>query len=813
MSSTIPPRSYQPVSNSRWLIGSFCLHVILLLLIVLLLMPADESDTAVAPDSHRVTSAESMERLSEKIERLQTDQLWETVESLEATLAEMDQLKFEKTEQLREAFPEQTESAIKDVISDQKAAMEAQLRALEAIDAAMKVDPETDNKQRLSDARRAAMEEQLAAENTLADMAAAQVLADRPTELIEEVIDLQVTASQLLATAKANDRAAKTAEEEIGRLQNQLTRTRDSIQRRKNDVEKLESELEKRRKEINIAEEKVEAKKTKFVEETNAIAEKELAQRKAIEAFDKARDQSNKLRSAFHQVQQSGAKPQVVASRLAMKAANQQQNQRQKEQQSALQQVAQQKHKAAIANHAVKVAQHRVTTLQQQTSHLSQRLENARQQLATEKDRAKPHNATVEQNRAVIATAREQSQGKLTEAKAAQQLAFDANEALNLNADPADADPTDADRADESTSAQAAFIRARQLERKVSQRYKDIRAAELSLVQKMQPSEARKLISVAQPHRDDIDEAALDQNARTQSALKSKIEIMTQANRQAQAMDKFAQSLLAQTQSIQKHALQISLFDRQTDAAEEKRQSAQDQGGAVADMTSLMERRSGQKNRADDSQKNASTNSRDGDRYTEVDTPSLPAPPPLKNMTDARPARRFGSGGKVTATGASGWTFVDSWYILGPFDNGNRKNIHKQFPPESLIDLDAKYRTKASPNLISWQFHQSTQPMLPPKALLEEYVIYYAWTELHFEQATDAWIAVGSDDRSDLWINDVRVWSSSDILKAWRIDEGLRRVRFEAGLNKILYRIENGNGPWAFSLCINMDDQTPVAPR
>ena len=78
----------------------------------------------------------------------------------------------------------------------------------------------------------------------------------------------------------------------------------------------------------NIAEEKVEAKKTKFVEETNAIAEKELAQRKAIEAFNEARDQSNKLRSAFHQVQQSGAKPQVIASRLAMKAANQQQNQR-----------------------------------------------------------------------------------------------------------------------------------------------------------------------------------------------------------------------------------------------------------------------------------------------------------------------------------------------------------------------------------------------------------------------------------------------------------------------------------------------------
>ena len=35
----------------------------------------------------------------------------------------------------------------------------------------------------------------------------------------------------------------------------------------------------------------------------------------------------------------------------------------------------------------------------------------------------------------------------------------------------------------------------------------------------------------------------------------------------------------------------------------------------------------------------------------------------------------------------------------------------------------------------------------------ESWKIYYFYAELTFEGETEAWFAIGSDDRSDLWIN------------------------------------------------------------
>ena len=96
--------------------------------------------------------------------------------------------------------------------------------------------------------------------------------------------------------------------------------------------------------------------------------------------------------------------------------------------------------------------------------------------------------------------------------------------------------------------------------------------------------------------------------------------------------------------------------------------------------------------------------------------------------------------------------------------------------------------------------------MINPSSGRSKYAIYYGDTKLYFEQATDTWIAVGSDDRSDLWINDMPVWQSSNKLKNWRNDEGYRKVHFKKWVNKILFRLENGWQNLDFSLLINTHD-------
>lgn len=146
------------------------------------------------------------------------------------------------------------------------------------------------------------------------------------------------------------------------------------------------------------------------------------------------------------------------------------------------------------------------------------------------------------------------------------------------------------------------------------------------------------------------------------------------------------------------------------------------------------------------------------------------------------------------------WMFVDTWYTLGPFDNPFRKNIHRKFPPETVVDLGATYVGKGG-RTIRWEFLQTNRPKCVPLHD-EEYAIYYAYTEIWMDRPMDLWIAVGSDDKANIWLNDMPVWISGDRLKGWRPNEGFRKVTFKAGVNKILYRVENGHFGTAFSLGI-----------
>ena len=179
--------------------------------------------------------------------------------------------------------------------------------------------------------------------------------------------------------------------------------------------------------------------------------------------------------------------------------------------------------------------------------------------------------------------------------------------------------------------------------------------------------------------------------------------------------------------------------------------------------------------------------------------------------------------GRVIGAGAlpGRWMFVDSWYLIGPFDNTGRANIEKQFPPETVVDLNATYVGKRG-QPVRWEFHQSPQPrVVPPfdnfnplpsgatdggggafKARDLEYIIYYGYTELRAETDGDVWLAVGSDDFSKVWLEDQLVWASGKQQKSWRMDEGFRKVHLKRGVNRVLFRVENGRAQTEFSLAV-----------
>jgi hypothetical protein len=160
-------------------------------------------------------------------------------------------------------------------------------------------------------------------------------------------------------------------------------------------------------------------------------------------------------------------------------------------------------------------------------------------------------------------------------------------------------------------------------------------------------------------------------------------------------------------------------------------------------------------------------------------------------------ARKFSA-----ATPRDLWIFIGDWYVLSRYNNEGRANIKKVYPPESLVDLSAQYISEDGKPL-RWEYESYSPPMVAPYGW-ESWKIYYFWTELTFAEETEAWMAIGSDDRSDLWINDLPVWRSANRHKGWYPAEGFRKVVFREGRNTILLRLENGQSSLGFSVYLNL---------
>ncbi|WP_269525998.1 hypothetical protein [Coraliomargarita parva] len=169
-----------------------------------------------------------------------------------------------------------------------------------------------------------------------------------------------------------------------------------------------------------------------------------------------------------------------------------------------------------------------------------------------------------------------------------------------------------------------------------------------------------------------------------------------------------------------------------------------------------------------------------------------------RTLKQALPGRRFDMDSK-----RKGWIFIDTWYIIGPWNLPSHNSFETIFPPETDIDLDATYEGKTIRGKaleLEWHFVQSEGLRIKPPDETSGSV-YYAYTEVFCESELDAIVAVASDDRSKFWINDMVVFEDAG-LSGWELDEGFRRVLLKKGYNKMLVRLENGPAVTNFSVLL-----------
>ena len=167
----------------------------------------------------------------------------------------------------------------------------------------------------------------------------------------------------------------------------------------------------------------------------------------------------------------------------------------------------------------------------------------------------------------------------------------------------------------------------------------------------------------------------------------------------------------------------------------------------------------------------------------------------------ALPGRRFGP-----ASARKGWLYIDTWYLIGPWQRQEGPDFPGTFPPQLTLDLDAEYTDgyvvpdKDLDGRLKWQFHQADSLRIQPPVVVGGSV-YYAFTDVYFEAEQDMLLAIASDDAAKVWINGMVVWQDQG-LSSWQMDEGFRKVFFRKGYNQVLVRLENGPGFCYFSMLI-----------
>ena len=178
-------------------------------------------------------------------------------------------------------------------------------------------------------------------------------------------------------------------------------------------------------------------------------------------------------------------------------------------------------------------------------------------------------------------------------------------------------------------------------------------------------------------------------------------------------------------------------------------------------------------------------------------------------------------GRRVTKDAArQGFVFIDSWYVIGPWDgkyDGSRYTHiaeRKRQEPETRIDLDAEYDGKIDPLTkkpirLRWRYVQTDTACVRPPDKMDN-AIYYAYTDVFFEEDTDVLAMIGTDDASVLWINGEQVWLD-DELSTWGLHENIIRVHFRKGWNTILFCVENGPDECQFSFVMVREETQAAA--
>ncbi|CAN5554357.1 hypothetical protein BH09VER1_BH09VER1_38020 [soil metagenome] len=783
MSASAPglPENNDGQPGGIWLLLSLLVHGAILAGLIFLI-PATEiaihdEKAEAQPENQTSASPEQIQEVAEQIQATQTDEVKSSVEELLNTQKELGELQGQtQTEfatlakKLAEDAPKKAEDALSQAVQAQKQAEKAQSDALKATEAMAAAQAAT-----TSTAEEKAAQEKLAEE---AMRKAGDALA-QAKDAQSTATTAQITATQQMSFLNNSDEA-KNAQAEATRAQADANTKQDAAEEARQEVANA------RRKAERSA-----ANATRAQQEADRAAERvAVAQRNEVATVEMARQQQE----ALDQI------------KLAPGDAN---------------------------------AQREANKVRKNLETARKRMDNIRADLARNQNlqgdaakRAAQAKADAENAAAEIEAAPEKLKATQAAALGAQQNASAVQakaqtavgkvmDAGNPSGSPAPVVAqanTEPPQALEGKNLAELYNTAVETEKKVATEYQAIRAAQVALQKQIPLAEAQKYVQVAVPVRSALPPEAMQENVSDGKALEAKKAAIEKARQELASMVSLTRGMAYQaraTAGAGDEGVTVSAEAMQAQANLEQQLSAmatEAEGERTADLSGLMKQaEKGSSNGGNPAEAGtAGATPAGGPAVGAGETPgeskvsSTAAPifPEVGTPGESVPGRKIFGGDYGVG---SKWMFIDTWWVIGPFPNPERRNIETRFPPESVVDLGASYPLEDG-TTVSWHFVQNSSPMVRPP-LERSYAIYYAYTELWFDEERDLWFATGSDDFSKIWINDLLVWASGMQHKSWRPNEGYRKVHFKQGLNRILLRVENGQAMCAFSFMLCMQKE------
>ncbi|HOD81219.1 MAG: hypothetical protein BWX88_01165 [Planctomycetes bacterium ADurb.Bin126] len=839
-----------------WLAVSVLLHVGVLLALWLtplrqiLLPPTDPQEFQV------VARADKIEEMVEYYRDRESEVLRNQLEDLFEAEQEMIDILDQRDEEYEELAKDLSEQAPQKALAAQKEALAAQQKALEAEAKAKAEQAELAQakRQELAAATREEKDQaQKKAHEKTNQVIAAQAAAG---EALAAVGDAQRKARQALAFAAAQYEPARSAQQKAEDAQKQASATQDQANENQEKAQETEWKARHARNELESAQRSLEGNEKRLADthkrverENQALAD---AKKRVDDANAKVTEQQQKLADTEQAAKQAGqdatdaeqaakdAKKAADAARTPEKPKGDRKADETARSLASKAKTAQRAAESAAAKiesarktlqlartdaekkaQEVPKAQARVEQAHQGVKDQEKKIAEARERLAAAQAKADLANKTDKDSEAQTAKDQQDAHKLQETAKADQQQAIAALEkAMKSQEQPSTLvqkpqvpagqqvpKPTRPQKADLSKADIAQlYDRAVQAEQRVAEAYRHVQATEVAMIRNIPKADSLAQTVLPKTERPELNKGLLTGKVQTASGVEAHKQEVQRAEQEVDSMVAAAYRLLDKARGMREEeggegGLSGSLASIKAESARQaqlRELAAEDESNRHKDVSAAMQAGAAKPAASEGNQANPTpAGPGEGGKKPAYDN----NPWPIRGRDPkVLPARRIIA--RADAHAADHWVYVDSWYTIGPFPNPRRRNIDTQFPPESVIDLDATYPGKDG-RLLKWKFLKCPRADIPPNDD-EPYGIYYAYTELFFEEAMDLHIAVGSDDNSRLWIEGQLVWTSGRQLKPWRADEGYRTVHFRKGLNRILCRVENGWKETRYSLLICM---------